>query len=298
MKSKALLITGIALVLTIIAYSVQAQRGNGRGRGDDHRNNGRGRYDRDDRYGRYDRGRNYGYSYSSPYRSYGYNYGYRPYYRPPVFSFSYPRVLIPFGGLNFYFSNGYYYRNWGGAYRVVMPPLGIRINVLPPGYRSYYYGNDPYYYYGGTYYRPYNNQFEVVEPPMGASVPELPAGAEVKVINGQKFYELKGTFYKEDIRDNSELWYTVVGKNGRLDTDYLNQPNNQYNNPSQSQPNPIQSQNLSQQSQYVIGDVVDKLPEDSRSIIINGQKLYLSPTGVYYQELIEKDVVRYKVVGK
>lgn len=292
MKSKALLITAIALILTIIAYSVQAQRGNGRGRGrdDDHRNNGRyGRNDRDDRYGRYDRGRNYGYSYGygSPYRNYGYNYGYRPYYRPPVFSFSYPRVLIPFGGFNFYFSNGYYYRNWGGSYRVVMPPVGIRINVLPPGYRSYYYGNDPYYYYGGTYYRPYNNQFEVVEPPMGASVPELPTGAKVTVINGQKFYELNGTFYKEDIRENSELWYTVVGKNGRLDTEYLNQSNN----PSQLNPN---------QSQYqpVIGDIVDKLPVDSRSIIINGQKLFLSPDNIYYQEVIEKDVVRYKVVGK
>lgn len=285
MKSKALLITALALILTIIAFSVQAQRGNGRGRDDDRRNNrGYSRNDRDDRYGRYDRGRNYGYSYRAPYRSYGYNYGYRPYYRPPVFSFSYPRVMIPFGGFNFYFSNGYYYRNWGGSYRVVMPPVGIRINVLPPGYRSYYYGNDPYYYYGGTYYRPYNNQFEVVEPPMGASLPELPTGAKVTVINGQKFYELNGTFYKEDIRENSELWYTVVGKNGRLDTEYLNQP----------QLNP----NQSPESQYVIGDIVDKLPDDSRSIIINGQKLFLSPDNIYYQEVIEKDVVRYKVVGK
>jgi hypothetical protein len=54
------------------------------------------------------------------------------------------------------------------------------------------------------------------------------------VINGEKFYELNGTYYKDEIRNNGELWYRVMGKNGVVNTD---RDNSTYNNRN-TQPQP------------------------------------------------------------
>ena len=173
------------------------------------------------------------------------NYGYYPYYRPS-------------------------YRYYPGT-----PYFGLRINTLPFGFNTIYVGPDPFYYYHGTYYRPYgNDQYEVTAPPMGARVPELPKNAKVTVIDGQKYYEFDGTYYKEDITDNNEIWYTVVGTNGELNTGNTVLQNDK------------------------IGDRVEELPADSKAVVINKQKYYLAPSGVYYQEVIDGNKVLYEIVGK
>lgn len=214
----------------------------------------------------------------------GYGYGYHPSpYRGMRVSFNYfsgPRTMYPYRGINYYYSGGYYYRPYGTYLQVVAPPIGISIGLLPRGYRSIDVGGSPYYYYGGTYYRPgqKSNTYDVVDAPLGASVPELPKDARVVVINGQKYFELDGTYYKEDVRDNSEIWYTVVGKDGKIDTE---------DTPVAEEP-----------AGPKVGDTVDKLPADCRTVVVNGQKYYVSPDDVYYEEVIGQNTISYKVVGK
>jgi hypothetical protein len=184
---------------------------------------------------------------------------------PPVAYYHYP---------NYYRS----YRPYGYYGGYARPRVGIRISILPRGYYGFYLGNRPYYYYGGTYYRPgpRPNDYEVIDAPLGASVPELPEGAQVVVINDQKYYEFDGTYYKEEIRGNKEIWYTVVGKDGRLDTD----------------------QDLAQDNGPAVGDVVDKLPENCRTVKVNGNTYFVSPDDVYYEETMQQNTLRYKIVGK
>lgn len=209
-------------------------------------------------------------------------YGYSPYrgMRVGVNFFTGPRVIYPYRGINYYYHSGYYYRPYGAYFRLVAPPIGISIGVLPVGYRSIYVGGVPYYYFGGTFYRPGKkaNTYDVVDAPLGASVPELPQDAKVVVINGQKYYELDGTYYKEDIRDNSEIWYTVVGKDGKLETD--------------------NTEEVKDDKGPQVGDVVDKLPDNCRTVVVNGQKYFVSPEEVYYEEIIGQNTISYKVVGK
>ena len=217
----------------------------------------RGRYDRHDRYDRYDR-------------------GYHRYYPQRSYSYSRPYVSIHFNNYSYRYQQGYFYRPYGSFFQMVIPPFGVRIATLPFGYRSFYIGPDPYYYYNGIYYRPYAHEYEVIAPPLGAVVDKLPPGAKVKVIDGQKYYELNGTYYKEEINENNELSYTVVGTDGVLNTD--GQGSLSY--------------------EPAIGDRIDKLPADSRAVVIQGEKLYSTSSGLYYKEVIEGNKVYYELVGK
>ena len=205
------------------------------------------------------------------------HHSYGPYRGQRVVHIAGPRVIVPYRGISFHYSNGYYYRPYGGYFRVVAPPIGIHINILPRGYRRIYVRDVPYYYYGGTYYRPGAgaDKYEVIEAPLGASVPELPNGAKVVVINEQKYYELDGTYYKEEIKDNDEIWYTVVGRDGKINTD------EEYTN----------------DGPYV-GDILDELPANSKSVVVNGNKYFVSPDDVYFEETVTNGKVQYKVVGK
>lgn len=205
------------------------------------------------------------------------HHGYGPYRGQRVVHIAGPRIIVPYRGISFHYSNGYYYRPYGGYFRVVAPPIGIHINILPRGYRRIYVRDMPYYYYGGTYYRSDANgsRYEVVDAPLGASVPELPNGAKVVVINDQKYFELDGTYYKEVIKDNDEIWYTVVGKDGKINTDEEYVDDGPY-----------------------IGDIVDQLPENSKHVVVNGNKYYVSPDDIYYEEIVSDGKTKYKIVGK
>ncbi len=265
MKILILRIFFLAIFSSLLLLETQAQRGRDRDRGRDRRHD----YFRPNSY--WNNNRNYNN------RGWGYN-GYRPYPGRRYFGVGIvrPRVMVPFGGVHLNFYNGRYYGSFGNYWRS-RPPIGIRINVLPYGYHRIYAGAVPYYYYGGTYYRQFEREYEVVDAPLGASIPELPAGANVVVINGQKFYELQGTYYKEDILGNSEIWYTVVGKDGKLNTEqWVEAPD----------------------SRPAIGSIIDKLPDNCRTVVVNNVKYFVSPDEVYFEEIVDGKTVRYKVVGK
>jgi hypothetical protein len=206
------------------------------------------------------------------YRGRGY---YRPYYPPRVYAYNRPFVSIRFGSVGYRYQQGYFYRPYGSVFRVTIPPFGVRIATLPAGYRSFNVGPDPYYYYNGTYYRTApNKQYEVVAPPLGATVSELPPGAKATVIDGNKYYVLDGTYYEESITNNNELLYTVVGTDGVLNT-------------TESIPDEPQ-----------MGDRFDTLPADAKAVVIQGEKLYSTPSGYYYKEVMDGNKIYYEIVGK
>jgi hypothetical protein len=244
-------------------------------------------------YRRHDRG-GYRGNYSGRYYTHYNNYGYRPYrnygYYPYIGSRGYlnrPSVILSFGGYRYNYLDGIFYRPYGSYFRVVMPPIGIHIGILPHGYSRVWVGPSDYYYYQGIFYRPYNDYYEVVTPPVGAEVAELPQGARTVVIDNKKYYQFQGTYYKETIKSNGEIWYTVTGKQGVLSQ----QPNEE--TPSANAPG-----NPAQDDYPEIGSRINNLPEGSKTLVLNNHKYFVSPDDVYYQEVIENNQILYKVVEK
>ena len=93
-------------------------------------------------------------------------------------------VSVGFGGGNYFFHGGVWYRPYSGRYIVVAPPIGIFLPVLPPTYATIWVGSTPYYYADGVYYNTYPGQgYVVVAPPPGADTaqaapPPTPAAPE------------------------------------------------------------------------------------------------------------------------
>ncbi|MDN3551072.1 DUF6515 family protein [Mucilaginibacter aquaedulcis] len=183
-----------------------------------------------------------------------------------------------YGGRGGYFGSHYYYpyRNYYNSY--YLPRLGFSIGFLPYGYYPFFWGDYQYYYSDGLYYRQYNDQYTVVEPPVGAEIKKLPSDAQSIMINGEQYYESNGVYYQPITKDDGTATYVIAGKDGELNTD------NGGNGDVQQAPQ--------------IGDIVGQLPEDSRKIKINGEKLYVSPDGYYYQETSDNNGNKaYKIIG-
>ena len=198
--------------------------------------------------------------------------------RGPAFV-SRPPMYYPYHGVNFRFSGGYYYRPYGSYWRMTVPPIGLRVGMLPYGYSSFYFGGMPYYAYDGIYYRRYDdNNYEVVDPPMGATLSSLPRGAKSVLVNGEEFYELNGTYYKESVNEKGKTVYVVTGKNGEV---------NNSTTPDEG------TQNFTPQQ----GDIVDQLPDNCKTITLHGNTYYVAPDDTYYQSIEQDGTTRYEVVG-
>jgi hypothetical protein len=180
-----------------------------------------------------------------------------------------------------YFNRGYYnYRGYYNSYYA--PRLGFSIGVLPFGYYPFYWGDYQYYYSDGLYYQYNDNQYTVVEPPVGASVNSLPSKAQAITINGEQYYESNGVYYRAVTKDDGSVVYEVAGKDGELNT---GDGGGSGDGQEYDQP-------------YQIGDVLTTLPQDSRKIKVNGEKLYVAPDGTYFQEARDSANNKvYKVVG-
>jgi len=104
-------------------------------------------------------------------------------------------ISIAFGGANFFFHGGVWFRPYGGRFVVVVPPLGIVLPILPPAYATLWIGGAPYYYANGVYYAPAPGQgYTVVPPPPGADsaqpappppAPKAPPDPVIYPRNGQ-----------------------------------------------------------------------------------------------------------------
>ncbi|MBW7951870.1 MAG: hypothetical protein H3C56_04770 [Chitinophagaceae bacterium] len=216
------------------------------------------------RYNRIDR--NYYPDYRNPYNYVGQRYT----------SFYTRKYYVPYNNIGFYFCDGFYYRPYGASFQLIMAPIGIRVYALPWGFYRWYIGPDMYYYYGGTYYTRVNNYYQVVEAPIGSILPQLPSGTKQVTINNEQYFELNGTYYKPTLR-NGETWYTIVGKNGVLSTNI----------------------NTIKEDSNSVGDMLTNLPDNTKVVILNNQKYYVSADGsTYYQEVINDNNLYYKVVAK
>jgi hypothetical protein len=123
------------------------------------------------------------------------------------------RANINFHGHDYSYSDGRYYMRHDNEYRVVPPPHGIRVNIIPNGFFTVMVRDMPFYYYEGVYYRHYQegNYYEVVAPPMGAIVPDLPDyGVRTLYINGMTVLEYDGVLYKP-VNTRWGVEYKVVG---------------------------------------------------------------------------------------
>lgn len=166
------------------------------------------------------------------------------------------------------YNRGGFYRAGFGYYGY--PHLGFYLGVLPYGYYPFYWNDMLYYYYGGVFYTPYDGGgYQVTTPPVGAAVPNLPDGARSIVINGQQFYEINGVYFKAVTNDQGKTVYEVAGRDGVLNTDGGNTP--------QDSATPQ------------VGDVVNELPDNCRKVTVNGNKFYVSPNGIYYQPFTDAD---------
>ncbi len=104
-------------------------------------------------------------------------------------------ISIGFGGGNYFFHGGVWFRPVGGQFIVTLPPLGISAPLLPPGYTTLWIGGQPYYYANGAYYlQSPGAGYMVVAPPPGADavqptpLPAVPAALPEPIIyprNGQ-----------------------------------------------------------------------------------------------------------------
>lgn len=175
------------------------------------------------------------------------------------------------GNTAYHYNHGYYGSYYG-------PRLGFSVGFLPYGYYPFYYGDYQYFYSDGLFYQYNDDQYTVVEPPVGAEVTTLPSNAQSIVINGQQYYEVNGVYYEPITKDDGTLSYQVAGKDGELNTDNSNVDN--------APPAPQ------------MGDIVTQLPPNCRKINVNGQKLYISPDGIYYQAQTDQNGnTVYKIVG-
>lgn len=79
-------------------------------------------------------------------------------------------ISIGFGGGNWFFHAGVWFRPLGGRFIVSAPPIGIFVPLLPPAYATLWIGGAPFYYANGVYYAPAPGQgYAVVNPPIGAA---------------------------------------------------------------------------------------------------------------------------------
>jgi len=68
----------------------------------------------------------------------------------------------------YWYGGGVWYQPWGPSYRVIVPPVGLVVPVLPSAYVSLRVGGLPYYYANGVYYSAAPSGYVVVAPPPGA----------------------------------------------------------------------------------------------------------------------------------
>lgn len=72
-----------------------------------------------------------------------------------------------FRGSRYHFDRGRWYRDRGGGFALVGPPVGLYVGVLPPYYSTVWIGGVPYFYADGTYFlwRERVRRYEVVDEP-------------------------------------------------------------------------------------------------------------------------------------
>jgi len=77
-------------------------------------------------------------------------------------------IEVERGGTRYRYGGGVWYSAYGPRWRVVGPPLGVYVPLLPDFYTTVWFGGLPYYYANDSYYvwRDGQRGYEVVQPPV------------------------------------------------------------------------------------------------------------------------------------
>lgn len=231
----------------------------------------------------------------------------------PVYS-SRPIVSIGIGGMwgGFYSPRVWGYSRGPGVgvqVGVVLPPPGATLRNIPPDAVKLDINGITYYRKGDAYFRErQDGGFEIVETPLGAEVSRLPLGAKLQKIDGKYYYEKNGTYYYRDMNADGRPVYVIVGKNGELhaqENDYSLSDESYstagdepviVNKDTNNEPVADKDNNEAYTVKPQVGDRFEQLPRNSRTVTVNGEKQYVSPSGIYYKEVKEDDNILYEVV--
>jgi len=151
------------------------------------------------------------------YKNHKHSYSHKHYYhKSPRYGTSVVRVhhnavVVKHGRYSYHYHNGTFYRHTKGKYIVTRPCIGLKIGVLPVGFRTIVVRSVPYYYHAGVFYKNCcHNQYEVIAPPVGAVVEYLPEGTKTVFIDNREYYAYGDIYYKPIVIDGY-LMYEVVG---------------------------------------------------------------------------------------
>jgi hypothetical protein len=82
-------------------------------------------------------------------------------------------LSVAYGRAQWYFHGGVWYRPYGSAFVVGLPPLGIVVPLLPLAYTTLWLDGSTYYYANGTYYSAAPGGYAVVAPPPDAGAAQV-----------------------------------------------------------------------------------------------------------------------------
>ena len=134
------------------------------------------------------------------------------------------------GGVSYRYVNGLYYRPYASGFRIVTPPIGLRVSILPSGFNTVTLAGRPYFVAGGVYYLQSGpSVYIVVQKPVESLVAEnppgeaanaiqhsmvasLPQGTSMVTINNKRYYKVNDTYYEKVTSENGEAGFVIVGK--------------------------------------------------------------------------------------
>ncbi len=82
-----------------------------------------------------------------------------------TFALPHGSIAIGFGGRNYYYSEGLFYKPGIREYIVVPPPSGAVVYAIPAGYNQVAVDGTTYYVYNGVYYSRVAQGYQVIQPP-------------------------------------------------------------------------------------------------------------------------------------
>ncbi len=120
---------------------------------------------------------------------------------------------VRYGGGEFLYHGGEWYRRSGGASLVIAAPIGAYVPVLPPLYSTVWWSGVPYYYANDTYYAwvPQADQYQVVMPPAGI---ETSGSTQAPVTDSIFVYPRNGQSAEQQATDRYECHRSAADATG------------------------------------------------------------------------------------
>jgi len=145
----------------------------------------------------------------------GNGWGPGPRYRPGQVIDRFPErnYRVPYRGMDYYYSAGYWYRPLGPRYEVVRPPRGIRVRYLPDYAQQVWIAGTLFFLAAGSYYayQESTQDYEVVEPPVGQAQSQPTAAGNSYDVEA---YPANGQSPEQVSRDGYECYQYAVQQSG------------------------------------------------------------------------------------